>query len=264
VKYLLLSLFVCTSVLAAEPKVKDISDQSFQVHVRPQVMSIQDDLKQVLESFPGYPSSVFRNQETVDRLILLTDKLQGLCPNRLTINCLAQLNLIIENLRILERNWLSFEAVAGFNTDATIGGISGRHRWLTLNEVAMELKNKLEVETMVIGADRPHTAASTWDVRKSIQTIENMQDLMVIDFIPGRLQEDFRQAWMNFFRPLYKRTILLGQKSFVTENLTKLNFYWNLLNMKLTKRLRRTPEGMVGPLNAIQNRWNQILRIYFG
>jgi hypothetical protein len=128
----------------------------------------------------------------------------------------------------------------------------------------MELKNKLEVETMVIGADRPHTAASTWDVRKSIQTIENMQDLMVIDFIPGRLQEDFRQAWMNFFRPLYKRTILLGQKSFVTENLTKLNFYWNLLNMKLTKRLRRTPEGMVGPLNAIQNRWNQILRIYFG
>ena len=77
--------------------------------------------------------------------------------------------------------------MAVFNTDATIGGISGRHRWLTLNEVAMELKNKLEVETMVIGAERPQTTASTWEVRKSIQTIENMQDLMVIEFIPGRL-----------------------------------------------------------------------------
>lgn len=227
-------------------------------------MSIQDDIKQVLESLPGYPTSVFHNQETVDRLILLTDKLQGLCPNRLTKNCLAQLNLIIENLRTLERNWLSFEAVAGFNTDATIGGISGRHRWLNLNEVAMELKNKLEVETMVIAAERPHKAPSTWDVRKSVQTIENMQDLMVIDFIPGRLQEDFRQAWMNFFRPLYKRTILMGQRPYVRENLTKLNFYWNLLNMKLTKRVRRKPEGMDSPLNAIQNRWNQILRIYFG
>ena len=232
--------------------------------MRPQVTSIQGDIQNVFESFPGYPSAVFRNQETIDRLILLTDKLEGLCPNRLTKACVPQLNLLIEHLRILERNWLSYEASAGFNTDATIGGISGRHRWLTLAEVAMELKNKLEVEIMAIGAERPYSPSSTWDVRKSVQTIENMQDLMVIDFIPGRLQEDFRQAWTNFFRPLYKRTILMGQRTYVRENLTKLNFYWNLLNMKLTKRLRRTPEGMLGPLNAIQNRWNQVLRIYFG
>jgi len=263
VKFLLL-LFLSFNSFAIDQKIKEISAQSFQVYVRPQVVNIYQDIQNVFLSFPGYPPEAFQNQQSVDQLLLQTDKLQALCPDRLSSACIPQLNLMLENLRTLERNWLHFEARAGFNADATIGGISGRHRWLSLYETTIDLKNRLEIEIIAIGAKRPKGRWSTWEVRKFVQTIENMQDLMIIDFIPGRLQKDFRQAWMNFFRPLYKRTILLGQKSFVSENLTKLNFYWNILNMKLTKKIRRTPEGMLGSLNAIQNRWNQILRIYFG
>lgn len=260
----LILFLISFSAISADIKTKDISSQSFQIYVRPQVVNIQQDIQNVFQSFPGYPSEVFQNQQSVDQLILLTDKLQSLCPDRLSKKCVTQLNLIILNLRSLERGWWDFESKTTFNTDSTIGGISGRHRWLSLSKIVIELKNKLEIEIMAIGAERPYSPWSTWEVRKSIQTIENMQDLMVIDFIPGRLQEDFRSAWMNFFRPLYKRTILLGNRAYLTENLTKLNFYWNILNMKLTKRLRRTPEGMLGSLNAIQNRWNQVLRVYFG
>jgi hypothetical protein len=63
---------------------------------------------------------------------------------------------------------------------------------------------------------------------------------------------------------LQKHCVLSNNKTYFSKNLDSLNYYWNLLNMRLTKRLKRTPEGMSGPLNAIQNRWNQTLRVAFG
>jgi len=51
---------------------------------------------------------------------------------------------------------------------------------------------------------------------------------------------------------------------FIATNLDQLNFYWNLLNMRLTKRMKNLPPGMTAPLNAIQNRWNQVVRTCYG
>jgi hypothetical protein len=243
---------------------REISPQSYQIYVRPQMINIQQDIQQVFLSFPGYPAEVFESQKIIDQLIITSDKLKLACPNFLSAVCMPQINEVIIQLRSLERVWWKFESKAQFNADGTIGGISGKHRWLAVLKTSITLKQRLEIEAMAIAAERTNKPWNSWEFRKMVHEIENMQNIMIIDFIPSRLQEDFRSAWTNFFRPLYKQTILTGNKAYLTENINKLNFYWNILNMKLTKRLRRTPEGMSSPLNAIQNRWNQVLRIYFG
>lgn len=243
---------------------RELSTQSFQIHIRPQLVNIQEDIKQILLTFPGYPADVFIAQSLTDQLMVSTLKAQALCPGELKKACLIPMYEAIKLMRELERVWLTQESKTDFPSNASIAVLHGKKRWNQIIMATRRLRSILESESLAIEADRNSRRLTIWDWRRRVDEIDSWQTLVVIDFIPGKLQEDFRQAWMNFFRPLQKHCVISNNKTYFTKNLDSLNYYWNLLNMRLTKRLKRTPEGMAGPLNAIQNRWNQTLRVAFG
>lgn len=260
-KLLLTLLLLSTTAFAAESV--RVSAQSFQIHVRPQLVNIQEDIKQILLTFPGYPAEIFTLLSLSDQLTAVTAEAQKLCPSRLQPSCLPQLNRAVVLLRDMNRLWLAQEAKTRFPQSASLAPLVGKKSWNAINTAAGKLQLRLEAEALALQANRSSARMSIWDWRRRVSEIEDWQNLMVIDFIPGKLQDDFRQAWMNFFRPLYKQCVLANNRAYLVQNVHSLNFYWNLLNMRLTKRLKKTPEGMGGPLNAIQNRWNQVLRVAF-
>lgn len=256
------SLLLSLSVAAAS-EVK-LSEQSFQVHVRPQLVNIQQAIQQILLTFPGYPVQVFTMQSLVDQLTAVTAEAQKLCPGRLQRACLPQINRAVLLLREMNRLWLTQEAKTSFPQSASLAPLVGKKSWNAINTAAGQLQLRLEAEALALQAQRTSQRLSIWDWHRRVSEIDDWQNLMVVDFIPGKLQDEFRQAWVNFFRPLQQHCVLNNNRAFLVRNLDSLNFYWNLLNMRLTKRLKKTPEGMGGPLNAIQNRWNQVLRVAFG
>lgn len=257
---LIIVLVLSNSALAA----REISAQSFQIHVKPQLVNIQEDIKQILLTFPGYPADVFVAQALTDQLMANTIKAQALCPGELKKACLIPIYDAIKIMREMERVWLTQESKTSFPENASIAMLNGKKRWNKIIMATRRLRSLLESESLAIEADRNSKRLTIWDWRRRVDEIDGWQTLLVVDFIPGKLQEDFRQAWMNFFRPLHKHCVLSNNQTYFTKNLDSLNYYWNLLNMRLTKRLKKTPEGMSGPLNAIQNRWNQTLRVAFG
>jgi hypothetical protein len=257
---LALFLFNATFALAA----RELSTQSFQIHIRPQLVNIQEDIKQILLTFPGYPADIFIAQNLTDQLMASTMKAHSLCPGELKKACLLPIQDAIKIMREMERVWLTQESKTSFPANASIALLNGKKRWNQIIMATRRLRSILETESLAIEADRNSKRLTIWDWRRRVDEIDGWQTLAVIDFIPGKLQEDFRQAWMNFFRPLQKHCVLSNNKTYFSKNLDSLNYYWNLLNMRLTKRLKRTPEGMSGPLNAIQDRWNQTLRVAFG
>jgi hypothetical protein len=237
---------------------------TFQVHIRPQLVNIHQDIQQILLTFPGYPQEILNAQQSVDQLMSQTLAGQSFCKAALNKQCLPQLEGAIQALRELERVWLAQEAHMQFPADSTIASLAGKKRWIKMLKSVQGLRVKLEIEIIAISAQRAGKRMGSWEWRKAVDEIEDWQDLMIVDYVPGKLQDDFRSAWMNFFRPLHKQCVLGNNRQYLASNLASLNFYWNLLNVKLTKRLKKTPEGMSGPLNAIQNRWNQVMRISFG
>jgi hypothetical protein len=258
-----LLLFLWSLSVAAAP-VRELNVGTFQVHVRPQLVGIQQDIQQIFLTMPGYPAEVFQALTLVDQLLAQSRIAKNVCPSQLQNNCLPQLQISLNVLRDLERLWMSHEGRASTATDASITTIAGRKRWLQMMEVARTLQAQLEAEALAIQAGRTGGRMNQWQWRKGVDEVEDYLDMVVVEFVPAKLQTDFRSAWMNFFRPVYKHCVLANNRRFLSRNLDSLNFYWNLLNLKLTKRLKKTPEGMLGPLNAIQNRWNQVMRVQYG
>ncbi len=256
-------LFLWSLSVAAAP-VREINVNSFQIHVRPQLVGIHQDIQQIFMTMPGYPSEVFQTLTMVDQLLSHAKAAEKICPRKLQSSCLPQIQSSLKLLRDLERLWLTQEGRFTTSNDGAVTTIAGRKRWLQMMEIARGLQATLEAEALAIQANRTGDRMNMWQWRKSVDEIEDWLDMLIVEFVPGKLQEDFRSAWMNFFRPLYKHCVLANNRRFLSRNMDSLNFYWNLLNLKLTKRLKKTPEGMSGPLNAIQNRWNQVMRVQYG
>lgn len=258
----LLFLLCSLSAYAATP-VRDINVNSFQVHVRPQLVGIHQDIQQIFQTMPGYPDEVFQALALVDQLLSQAQAAEKICPRKLQRACVPQLQSTLNVLRDLERLWLTQEGRFATPADASLTALAGRKRWLQMMQATRNLRAQLEAEVLAIQAERKGERMNMWQWRKGVDEIEDWIDMVIVEFVPGKLQEDFRSAWMNFFRPLHKHCVLANNRRFLSRNVESLNFYWNLLNLKLTKRLKKTPEGMSGPLNAIQNRWNQILRVQY-
>ncbi len=258
--FILCYLLPALSLAASRP----LDQQLFQTQIRPQLQGIDQDIQQIFLAMPGYPADVIKAMDLTDQLLRHTYTAQTLCPRVLNPSCLPQLQNTLQVLRQLDRLWLSQESHSRPTGDASLSSLLGSQRWLQLQEVILSLRGSLEASAIAVSSQPGYTGLTMAQWRKLTDEADGRLNLLVIEYVPARLQEDFRSAWMNFFRPLRHQALLHNNALFLTTNLDSLNFYWNLLNVKLTKRLKKTPEGMQGPLNAIQNRWNQVMRICFG
>lgn len=258
-RWLLLFIFLSSTCLANSK----LSRASFQVHVRPQLVGIHQDFRQILNTFTDYPPEVLQLLTRMDRFREDVQSLRTACPLRAELGCVGALSALQLETRELEKLFIHYQGNVHFSSATGLASLSGLRIWMRLEQARAKLQRKLDVEILCLSAGRAGERASTAEIVRLIDEIESYADLLVVEFIPPKYQDEFRSAWMNFFRPLHRHAELGGNLQFLTTNLDQLNFYWNLLNMRMTKRLKKTPEGMSGPLNAIQNRWNQVIRINY-
>lgn len=241
-----------------------LSRASYQVHVRPQLVGIYQDFRQILGTFTDYPPEVLQLLTQLDQINEGARQLQQNCPLRTKVECLPALLILQQESRDLEHLFYKYQGNARFAASTGLAPVTGQSIWLRLEKARAKLLSTVQVEILCLSAGRAGTRASSAELVKTVNEIVSYGDLLVVEFIPPKYQDDFRSAWMNFFRPLHRHGEVEGRITFLTTNLEQLNFYWNLLNMRMTKRMKKTPEGMSGPLNAIQNRWNQVVRVNFG
>jgi hypothetical protein len=261
VNLLVLLILLCSSDAFANRKV---SAHTFQVQIRPQLVGIQQDFQQILENFPGYPSEVFELTNSLDRAHELLRSAQALCPTRTNSQCALPLQGLLREVRIQERVLLKLQERLKFLPQNDASPLGGFSFLVSFEQPRAHLQHKLEVALLSVVARTESSSPLTSSFVKGLDEMWAYHDLMVVEFIPPRFKEDFRSAWMNFFRPLHRYGRAGIGHTFISANIESLNFYWNLLNMRMTKRTKNLPDGMGAPLNAVQNRWNQVMRICQG
>lgn len=243
---------------------RTVSSHTFQVQIRPQLVGIQQDFRQILGTFPGYPSEVFEITNSLDRAQEYARSAEALCPTRISAACLGQLQSLLQEARQQERIVLKLQERLGFLRENDASPLGGLAFLISFEKSRSRLQHQLEVALLTLIAHANRQKALTSTFVKRVDELWSYHDLMLVEFIPPRFKNDFRSAWMNFFRPLHRYGRAGIGHTFISTNIESLNFYWNLLNMRMTKRMKNIPAGMSSPLNAIQNRWNQVMRVCQG
>lgn len=258
---LVIILLLCTVDAWAS---RTVSSHTFQTQVRPQLVGIQQDFRQILGSFPGYPSQVFELINSLDRAQEFVSSAQSLCPTRINVTCALPLQNLLQETRLQERVLLKLQERLTFLRENDASPIGGLAFLISYEKSRARLQHQLEVAllTLIAHANRPKALVASFV--RPVDELWSYHDLMVVEFIPPRFKSDFRSVWMNFFRPLHRYGRAGIGHTFISTNIDSLNFYWNLLNMRMTKRTKNLPAGMSAPLNAIQNRWNQVMRVCQG
>jgi hypothetical protein len=107
-------------------------------------------------------------------------------------------------------------------------------------------------------SDKKNTATLV----KQIDELQTVLSLAVVEYIPYGYREDFRHFYFDFVHPIELQVSKNNNYEFLNRNVSALNFAINLLNQNLTKRNKKTPEGMAPYLSLIHNRWNSLIRYY--
>lgn len=258
-------LFLGLFILTLTPAHAELSQGTFQLHIKPQLVGIFQDFRQVLISLPDYPREMLALQDLMQKQTDNARSLERICPQRPTIDCQQTLQEMLDGLHSMEKLFLTFQGHPHYPMAIGLSPFSGLRLWMSFEKSRARLESMIQVELLSLGAGNSKARPwSTDDIILIVDHLSALQDLLIVEFIPPRYQDDFRSAWSNFFRPLHHQAEKAGNRQYLMKNKEALNFYWNLLNMRMTKRLKLLPEGMQQPLNAIQNRWNQVMRISNG
>jgi hypothetical protein len=242
--------------------VKRLSSETFQINVRPVINGIINDFYQMVGLFPDFPKEtspiIFEVESLTDEGLTLKEK----CPGKISHSCQANLKQLKSRLDSLSLRCLrllsSLRAQDGLQLHFE-GAIRTISNFQTEVE---EFKGMVENLSLVIKA-RTGRSMETLLLIKRIDELNAFSSMLLIENIPQLYREDFRQFFFNFVRPLQHQMARKTNFEYMNKNVTELNFHLNLLNQNLTKRSKKTPEGMGPYLVLMHNRWNNILRFYY-
>lgn len=241
---------------------KTLNQGTFQTNVRPVLVGILSDFYQMIALFPEFPKEVISVVEGVDGLYEAKEELHQLCPRQLQLTCLQSINQLRTKLSNIQARTLELQARQQMASNLYLSNLAGLR---TSNEfmLTMEnLKGELDNAAFILKAGALQKK-STVEIIKQIDDASTYISLTVIEYIPFSYKEEFRHFYFNFIRPLQQQISKQQNYEFLNRNLNSLNFAINLLNQSLTKKNKKTPEGMGPYLSLIHNRWNSLLRYYF-
>jgi hypothetical protein len=257
-KFLFLFLFF-TNISFAQ---HSISSQNFQVNVRPVLSGILNDFYQMIVLFPDVPRDLVEIIEDIDHLSDQKDALLKECPRLLEKKCLPQIDGLRKKLKAMSIDTFSLLKHQNISSSLYLTNIAGLRVISDFQESLESLQGKLDNAAFALKAD-VNPRQETYPFIKQVDELGTYASLALVEFIPFTYKEDFRHFFFSFVQPIQ---IQLGKSisyEFMNRNVTSLNFAINLLNQSLTKRNKKTPEGMGPYLATIHNRWNSILRYYF-
>lgn len=258
-KYLLMICLTLTTPAIAQ---RSLSQEAFRANVRPVLSGILNDFYQMIALFPDYPREIIPLMEEIDRLSENKENLRSHCPRVLNESCMPDIRQLQERLSELSMKTMKTRAQLRMSATLYIGNLAGLR---LLDEFEARLENVKAVfdnKSFFIKA-KISEKKETYPMIKQLDELSTLMSLAVVEFIPFTYKEDFRHFYFNFVHPIEINISKNQNYEFLNRNVNSLNFTLNLLNMNLTKRNKKTPEGMGPYLNTIHNRWNSLLRYYF-
>lgn len=241
---------------------KQLNSQSFQVNIRPVLSGVLGDFYQMITLFPDFPKELVSIVDEIDDLHGEKELIREKCPRTLELTCLPNITNLRNRLVGVQAKTLELISRQKMSQSLHMNPLAGIR---TTNEFMLEVeevKGYLDNAALILkaGADQKKT---TLHVVKQIDELTTFVSLTVVEYIPFMYKEDFRHFYFNFIHPVQQQLGKPQNYVFMNRNVATLNFAINLLTQNLTKRNKKTPEGMAPYLAVMHNRWNSILRYYY-
>lgn len=256
-------IFVLCLIMAGHAHAqRHLSQEAFRSNVRPVLSGILNDFYQMITLFPDYPKEVIGIVEELERLAIHKENLRAHCPRVLNVQCFPDIRQLQERLSILSQQMIETRAKMKMSTALYLGNLGGLRVLGEFEAKLEDVKGVLDNKSFFIKA-KITEKKETYPLIKDLDELGTLMSLAVVEFIPFVYKEDFQHFYFNFVQPIQININKNKNYEFLNRNVNSLNFTLNLLNMNLTKRNKKTPDGMAPYLAAIHNRWNSLLRYYF-
>lgn len=251
-------LFLSFSVHAQ----RNISPATYQANVRPILSGILGDFYQMVTLFPDFPKELIGVLDEVDELHAQKALIVEKCPRTLNLTCIDNINNLKQHLVEVQAKTLELIARQKMSYNLHMNPISGIRTSYDFQLELEELKGLLDNSSLILKAGA-NQKKPTHHIVKKVDELSTYISLTVVEYVPFLYREDFRHFYFNFVHPVQQQMSKPQGHEFLNRNVNSLNFALNLLNQNLTKRNKKTPEGMAPYLSTLHNRWNSILRYYF-
>ena len=258
-KLLILSLFFLSFESHAQKK---LGPEQFQSSVRPVLSGILSDFYQMISLFPDFPRELITIIDEIDEIQSEKAYLLEKCPKRLGKSCLENINKLRGRFISIQAKSYKLITNQKMSSNLSINPLAGIR---STNEFQFKLeaiKGELDNASLIISAGA-NQKKETYQLLKKMDELNTYASLTVVEYIPYSYQTEFRHFYFNFIHPMQLHISQNTNYEFFNRNIGSLNFSINLLNQNLTKRNKKTPEGMGPFLALMHNRWNSILRYYY-
>jgi hypothetical protein len=241
---------------------KTLGRDTFMVNVRPALNAILSDFYQMITLFPDFPKGLIPLIQELEGITSEKEALKERCPRTITVECKDTLNSIRGKLLKIKLQSLSLMKDQEVSKSLHLNALSGWRLISDFDSDLEEVKGYLDNTSFLITAQIPHKRP-TYTIIKELDELHTLLSLAVVAYIPYDYRNDFRHFYFNFVHPVQIQISKFKNYEFLNRNVNSLNFAINLLNMNLTKRNKKTPDGMGPYLAVMHNRWNSLLRYYF-
>ncbi len=257
-----LLLLFCLTLAGPAYAQRSLTQEAFRSNVKPVLSGILNDFYQMITLFPDYPREIIGVMEELDRLVVNKENLKTHCPRVLEEKCLPDIRQLQERLNNLSERTTKAHVSLKMSSALHLGNLAGLRILQEFEAKLAFVKGMISNKSFFIKA-RIKEKKETYPLILDLDELSTLMSLAVVEFIPFNYKDDFRHFYFNFVHPIELNIEKNQNYEFLNRNVNSLNFTLNLLNMNLTKRNKKTPEGMAPYLNTIHNRWNSLLRYYF-
>jgi hypothetical protein len=241
---------------------KTLSPQVFQANVKPVLSGILNDFYQMIDHFPDFPKNLSTLSDDLNSLNTEKEAMRERCPRLVGQKCAENVTRIQNQLAQIQSKTMDIVSKLKMSSGLYMTNISGTKLLLEFLNALEEVKGEVSNSALMIKAEVGHRK-ETYAILKKLDELSTILSLTIVEFIPYTYKEDFRHFYFNFVHPIQQQMGKNQNYEFLNRNVNSLNFALNLLNMNLTKRNKKTPEGMAPYLSLMHNRWNSLLRYYF-
>lgn len=241
---------------------KSIGSGSFQGSVKPMLTGLINDFYSLVAKFPNFPTEFTPLMEETGNLLQPKLNLLAECPSVMSKKCAGSLQELQQRLSKIEAITLKLLARQQLSESLHLEAIGGM-RLLNQFQLAMaSLKGTIDNTSFLIKAElRP--SQKSYPLVKKIDELRDLAGMALVEHVPYLYKEDFRHFYLDFVFPLETELPKVSNYEYMNRNVRYLNFTFNLLKMNLTKKNKKTPEGMGPLLENMHNRWNGVMRSYY-
>jgi prefoldin subunit 5 len=258
-RVILLLLLLMPSVTFAQ---KTLGRETFMVNVRPVLNGILSDFYQMVALFPDFPKEIIPLIQELDGLTTDKENLRDTCPRLIEKKCQETIQSLRQRLAKIRSQSLDLLTQQRISSSLYMNSLTGFRLVTQFDSEMEEVKGYLDNAAFLLSAQIPQKR-ETYAVLKELDELNTLISLAIVEYIPFTYRDDFRHFYFNFVQPIQIQISKNKNYEFLNRNVNSLNFAINLLNQNLTKRAKKTPEGMAPYLAVIHNRWNSLLRYYF-